>query len=208
MPVVTAERTHATHHGHGARIGPNAIIRVAEALRAFEGQALSARVFRTAGLDHYLDAPPQQMVDECDVIALHRALVADVGQVRAASVSWIAGQRTADYLLENRIPIAAQRLMKALPAHAASIILLTAISRNAWTFSGSGHFTYRFGNPARVSIANCPVCRGAHAASPACTYFAATFERLYSVLVHPDTRVVERTCMALGAPACTFDISW
>jgi len=50
-----------------ARIGPNAITRVAEALNARFGSAVD--VFADAGLAHYLAAPPEQMVDEREVIA-------------------------------------------------------------------------------------------------------------------------------------------
>ena len=32
-----------------------------------------------------------------------------------------------------------------------------------------------------------PLCRSAIATQPACSYLAATVERLFQVLVHPDT---------------------
>jgi divinyl protochlorophyllide a 8-vinyl-reductase len=190
------------------RIGPNAIIRVAEALQAFEGAPAAARVFRASGIEHYLTTQPERMVAESDVIALHRQLQDDLGEVRAASVAWIAGQRTADYLLANRIPNAAQRLLRTLPPRIASRLLLKAIASNAWTFAGTGSFAARHGNPAVITISNCPICRGADADRPICTYYAATFERLYAKLVHPDTRVVEITCTAQGADACRFEVRW
>jgi divinyl protochlorophyllide a 8-vinyl-reductase len=43
---------------------------------------------------------------------------------------------------------------------------------------------------------------------PACDYYAATFERLFTVLVHPDAKVVETDCMGRGASACRFEIRW
>jgi divinyl protochlorophyllide a 8-vinyl-reductase len=190
------------------RIGPNAVIRVAEGLDAFEGRAVTGRVFSASHIAHYLKVPPSDMVAESDVTALHRELHATLGLSRARSVAWIAGQRTADYLLSNRIPKPVQKILKVLPSRLASRVFLAAISRNAWTFAGSGRFSYKLDHPVNFSVADCPICRGLHTSAPCCDYYAATFERLFAELVHPEARVVETACAAMGARACNFHISW
>lgn len=205
-PSTTAATANPLHRS--GRIGPNAIIRVAEALQAFDSAPAAARIFRACGIEQFLTTPPGEMVPESDVIALHHQLTHDLGEDRAASVAWIAGQRTADYLLAHRIPSAAQRLLRTSPPRIASRLLLKAIASNAWTFAGTGLFSAHNGNPAVITISNCPICRGAHASRPSCTYYSATFERLYAKLVHADTRVVETACMAQGADACTFELRW
>ncbi len=43
--------------------------------------------------------------------------------------------------------------------------------------------------------------------TPACDFYAATFERLYARLVHAQTRVKETHGQAMGDPACVFSIS-
>jgi divinyl protochlorophyllide a 8-vinyl-reductase len=43
---------------------------------------------------------------------------------------------------------------------------------------------------------------------PACAFYSATFERLFRILVHPQARVQEQSCEAMGAPACVFLITW
>ena len=96
-----------------ARIGPNAIIRVAEALRAADGPV--ATVFERAGLTHYLSEPPSEMVDEREVIALQQALRETLAPTTAAAINHDAGQRTGDSLLAVRIPKPAQRILKLLP---------------------------------------------------------------------------------------------
>ena len=48
------------------RIGPNAIIRLAEVLREQAGAATTAVVFERAGLRAYLEAPPSAMVRTVD----------------------------------------------------------------------------------------------------------------------------------------------
>lgn len=203
-----------THHGDGvadpgvARIGPNAIIRVAEAMRAEVGEGRTADVFRAAGLANYLLEPPVAMVDEREVTQLHRVLRAELRASPAREVSLAAGARTGDYLLAHRIPPLAQRLLCALPPALASRALLAAIARNAWTFAGSSVFEYRAGNPSRMSLTGCPLCRGTSADAPLCDYYAATFERLFRKLVSPRATVREVACEAAGARACVFEARW
>jgi divinyl protochlorophyllide a 8-vinyl-reductase len=59
-----------------------------------------------------------------------------------------------------------------------------------------------------VSIADNPLCRGVTDSQPGCDYYAGTLERLFQVLVHPSTRVVEVACEARGASACVFEFRW
>jgi divinyl protochlorophyllide a 8-vinyl-reductase len=189
-----------------ARIGPNAIIRVAEALVARHGSA--RQCFEQAGLENYLAALPQEMVDEREVIALQRALRDRLGIAEARAVSRDAGLRTGDYLLANRIPKPAQLLLRLLPPGPASGILLGAVAKHAWTFSGSGDFSFETGRPVRVKIAGCPICRGALSDAPLCDFYTAAFERLFTTLVSRRTRVDEVQCQAMGADACVFEMRW
>jgi divinyl protochlorophyllide a 8-vinyl-reductase len=193
--------------GRGSgRIGPNAITRVAQALRAEVGEPATRAVFARAALDDRLDDPPQEMVDEVEVRRLHLALRDAVGAERAARVAREAGRLTGDYLLAHRIPGPAQAVLRRLPAALAERMLLAAVGRHAWTFAGSGRFAATPGTPTLVTLQDNPLCRGARADAPACHYHAATFERLWRVLVSPDTRVVETACCACGAPACRFEL--
>lgn len=200
-----------------ARIGPNAITRVDEALRQFGGDALARAVFDRACLEHHLRCPPAQMVDERDVIRLHHALRALLDPPAVAHVARDAGERTAAYLLAHRIPRPVQAVLRRLPAPLASRVLLRAIGAHAWTFAGSGRFEVlaggwraasRGGRPVRLVLHDNPTCRGIHAEQPACAYHAAVFERLFTTLVHPRARVVETDCAAAGADACRFEVRW
>ncbi len=195
---------------HAGRIGPNAVIRLAEALDAIESRAVTMKVFTAAGLEAYVGEPPQAMVPEGEVTVLHRRLRAEMGLTRAASVSWLAGLRTADYLLENRIPKPAQRALRMLPRRLAAFVLLKAIGSHAWTFAGSGQFSWRLswrlGRVLTLTFADCALCRADHAESPCCQYYAATFERLFRVLINADTVVRETACTATGAEACVFEV--
>jgi divinyl protochlorophyllide a 8-vinyl-reductase len=214
MPV--AARSDAATSREIARIGPNAVTRLAEALDAQVGEVLTAEIFQSAGQAAFLAVPPESMVDERAVTALHAALRSHLTSSESARASIRAGQLTGDYLLANRIPKPVQGVLKVLPGPLAARVLVAAIGRHSWTFAGSGDFTVKFGrgedgaSPSRLrfSIAGCPVCRGATQAVPACDYYAATFERLFVELVHPQTQVRETQCQANGAPACVFAVSW
>lgn len=191
----------------GARIGPNAIIRMAEALRVEVGAEGTAQLFEAAGLAHYLAEVPQHMVDERDVIALHRVVRRELGLDRTAHVAREAGRLTGDYVLAHRIPKPAQYLLRILPRALARRALLAAIGRNAWTFVGSGVFSAETGPVVRITIANCPLCRDEQAARPLCDYYAATFERLFRELVARDIVAREIACQAQGDPACVFELT-
>jgi divinyl protochlorophyllide a 8-vinyl-reductase len=206
MAVVASDR--GLRERKIGRIGPNAIIRVAEALREQVGESGAARLFRAAGLEGYLAVPPRQMVDEREVKRLHQVLRSELGLERARWISRAAGLSTGDYLLAHRIPRVAQLILHAVPSTLASRMLLAAIRRNAWTFSGSGVFTARPGRPLRIWISGCPVCRGSIAHEPLCDYYTATFQRLFRALVNPDVTVREAECEAMGAEACLFEVRW
>lgn len=193
--------------GAAGRIGPNAVTRLAEALDALRGHAETVAVFARAGLRDRLAVPPERMVDESEVIALHTALRACL-PAEAAAIAADAGRRTADYLLEHRIPRVMRLVLPWLPARLAARILLAAIGRHAWTFAGSGRFAALPGRVVRFSIAGGPLARGVHAPAPVCDYYAATFEGLFRALVHPGARVRETACEACGAPACVFEARW
>ena len=194
------------------RIGPNAITRLAEAMPGRVGASVTREVFVRAGLVHHLLAPPHDMVDETDVRRLHGALRATVGEAAAQGLAREAGTLTAQYLLAHRIPGPVQTLLKLLPARLAARVLLAAIARHAWTFAGSGAFSHscswRAGPPATLRIRNNPLCRDLATESPACAYYAATFEHLFGQLVHRNSRISEVACEACGAEACVFQVRW
>ncbi len=113
-----------------------------------------------------------------------------------------------DYLLANRIPAFAQRVLKITPRPLAARILVAAIARHAWTFSGSGEFSYQFAPHLRLRIARSPICKGLCTEAPACAYFAATFERVFAEVMGSSLSVTETECAAMGAAACVFEVRW
>lgn len=189
-------------------IGPNAVTRMAEALRASGGETLCRRIFIRAGLSHYLATPPTRMIPETDVAILHRAAIGELGEAGAAVISREAGRLTGDYLLAHRIPTLAQRVLKKLPRGLAARLLVAAIARHAWTFAGSGAFAYRFTPQPILSLTGSPICRELRTQEPACAYFAATFERVFGEMLGPTLSVRETECEATGAPACVFVVRW
>lgn len=189
-------------------IGPNAITRMAEAMAAMGGDGLCRDVFASAGLSDYLATPPTRMIPAADVAFLHAAAIERLGEACAAEISWRAGCLTGEYLLAHRIPPIAQRILKVLPRVLAARILVGAIARHAWTFAGGGTFSYDFSPQLTLRLKRSPICRGLRTQEPACTYFAATFERVFAEMLGPSLRVTEAECEATGAPACVFEIRW
>lgn len=190
------------------RIGPNAIIQVIHALTARLGEQSTNAFFIDAGLERYIQQQPGDMVSQSDVALLQAALRGRYGPLMAREICIDAGRRTGDYLLANRIPSLAQRVLRLMPAGLAARVLAKAISKHAWTFAGSGTFTASVGRPFRFSIQRNPICSRIQSDEPVCDYYAATFERIFCAIVHPKSRVVETECEAAGAQACVFEVSW
>jgi divinyl protochlorophyllide a 8-vinyl-reductase len=193
--------------GSPSRIGPNAVTRVAEALTGRFGHCDCNRVFRAAGLSHYVSDPPTEMVPDEDVARLHEALVAALGRREAHLIGAEAGELTARYLMAHRIPKLAQRILGGLPAMFALRLLLKAIGGHAWTFAGAGTFTYRIGRRSVIlAIAGGPISRYLRADEPVCDYYAATFQTLFRTIITPRFSVVEAVCEAQWAEACIFTV--
>ncbi|MCZ8316929.1 bacteriochlorophyll 4-vinyl reductase [Phreatobacter sp.] len=183
----------------GAVIGPNAVLQHAAVIRRHGGEARLAQVMAAARLSRLPTG--DAMIPEGEAAALHRALRTAPD---AEALEREAGAATADYILAHRIPAAAQRLLKALPAALAAPLLSRAIERNAWTFAGSGSF--RRIDSWTFTLRDNPLVRGEQAGEPLCAWHAAVFERLYRVLVAPDCRCRETACAAAGAAECRFEI--
>jgi divinyl protochlorophyllide a 8-vinyl-reductase len=191
-----------------ARIGPNAIIRVGEALVAMQGRGVAADVFAAAGLSQALRDPPQGMVPEAQVTRLHTALRGMLGVATARAVGAEAGRRTAHYLLGYRVPRPLVLLLPRLPAWLSARVLLSAVSRHSWTFAGSAAFSARAARPVEIGLAGCAICRGAHEPGPLCDYYGETLAGLFRALVSRDCEALQTSCSASGASACRFALAW
>lgn len=199
---------HATHQALGAaRIGPNSLIQTVAALEEQFGVDEARRLLERMGQEVLATQLPTTMVDEQEFIALIGALRAELGMDGAARVLARAGERTADYLLANRIPAPARALLPLLPRRLALRILLKAIAGHAWTFAGSGRFSFKVGGRgANLSLADCPECRGIAAADPICSYYTACFQTLLRPLIDRGLHVRETACAAQGATQCSFEV--
>jgi divinyl protochlorophyllide a 8-vinyl-reductase len=147
------------HGSTEAAVGPNAVTRLAEALAARAPDAL-APVF--AGHARWLDAPPEAMVFEGDVAALHAALWQ--GAAAGGGGGGRARGRAADGGLRARPPHSrgvARAVLRMLPAAASAPLLGRAVAAHAWTFAGSGRVRVRNGRPLAVEIAGQPAGRRA-----------------------------------------------
>lgn len=185
----------------GALVGPNAVIQLGETLLAHDELGLAQRVYLAAGHLDWLRHPPAGMIAEADAAALHTALRLFAPPHEARAFASEAGRRTGDYILANRIPPLAQKLLRALPARVAARLLLKAISRHAWTFAGSGRFSCETGTPTRFSIARNPLAQPG-----GCVWHEAVFTRLFQELAHPRAVVREIACCADGDAACRFKV--
>jgi divinyl protochlorophyllide a 8-vinyl-reductase len=189
---------------HQAQIGPNAIIQMVEALRRAWGLEQTRALLNSLGLGEYVDKPPQHMLPQAQVADLHLRLHGMVDARSFKSITRAAGLRTADYLLAHRIPRPVQWLLKRMPHAIAARVLCLAIARHAWTFAGSGEFSYTWAPRLVFRVRGNPLCSRIGSETPVCHYYAATFERLFRVLVNEDLRVQELQCEASGAAVCEF----
>lgn len=144
------------------------------------------------------------MIPEGEAARLHRHL-RRVSPRLSVSLAEEAGRRTADYILEHRIPRAAQVALRVMPAPLAARALSRAIAAHAWTFAGTGRFEAV--TPWSFEIEQNPLIAGETSTAPLCHWHAAVFARLYQVLVHQGTSCLEVECAAQpGRDRCRFDL--
>ncbi len=130
-------------HQTSAKMGPNGIIQTFNAVKAHYGEQEANRLLRQAGLEKYIAQLPHQMVDEREFHNLVKAVCETFEPEKQTQILREAGERTAEYLLQARIPKFFQALLKRLPTRWAAKLLLWAIKKHAWTFAGSGAFEYQ-----------------------------------------------------------------
>jgi len=162
----------------GALIGPNAVLQMAWAMEGTIGAAAAREVLEVAGIDALPSG--EAMICEGEALRLHHAL-AMLHPADANDIAVAAAVGTADYIIANRIPRLAARLLRWLPAPLAARLLMRAIEKHAWTFVGAGQFTVT--GPWHFTIDR---SRSGDATAPPDTLFlwyAQVFARLYSQLV-------------------------
>jgi divinyl protochlorophyllide a 8-vinyl-reductase len=183
------------------RIGPNAVIRLGEALRASPDlQDAAVRIYARADCPTLLNDPPAAMIDEAIPAALFAALWCELPADQAAAIARDAGRRTGEYVLRNRIPAVVRAILAALPARIAARLLLKAIQRNAWTFAGSGIFRVESGAPCVLTIERNPL------KMPGCVWHVGVLERLFQALAGPECRVRHCDEASNAATVCRFEI--
>lgn len=187
-----------------ALIGPNAATQLYAAVTHKAGNAMANRLFREADLAAWIDDPPTARVDEALVARLHQTMRHIMPPAAATALAIDAGQRTAGYIITNRMPGPIKALMQIMPKGLAARMLLAGIQQNAWTFVGSGSFKCRYGRPIHVAITNNPVVRGEVASRPICDWHRAVFAGLFNHFLNSAIDVQETSCCAMGARSCNF----
>ncbi|MEM7616516.1 MAG: bacteriochlorophyll 4-vinyl reductase, partial [Pseudomonadota bacterium] len=179
----------------------NAILQLLPVIEQFGGPGRLDQTLERAGVTPHFDAT--SMVPEMQAARLHRQLRQEEPEM-AAHLSSEAGLRTADYILENRIPKKVRLALVAMPARLAAPILSKAIAEHAWTFVGSGKFEVV--TPWKFAIHDNPLIRGETSPHPLCHWHVAVFRRLYQCLVHRRCVCVETSCGAQTGGPCKFEL--
>jgi divinyl protochlorophyllide a 8-vinyl-reductase len=200
LSVGTTFHTAADARAEAGLVGPNAVIQLATALRVAVPESTTERVFARAGALRMLRVLPDAMIDEAIPARLFEALWQELAPEQAARIAYDAGRRTGAYVAASRVPAIARAALRALPPRWAAPLLLTAISRHAWTFAGSGICSVSLRRPAVITIVRNPL------KNPGCVWHVGVFETLFRTLVDAATGVRHYDCRMDGAPADRFEI--
>lgn len=189
------------------KIGPNAIIQTIAALEERYAPPQLRAILARGGAAELIDRPPAEMIDEQQFHSLAQLLVDQLGARAAGQVLRRAGQRTATYLLHYRIPRPAQWALRALPAGLSLRLLLPAVAQHAWTFAGSGTFSFAAGRAAQLSIASPALYDAPELAAAVCSFYRGTFDHLLRTLVDRRVSLWETACQGRGDDACVYQIT-
>jgi len=185
-----------------SKIGPNSIIQTSESLREHCGNEVKDKVMKAAELEHYIQELPSEMVSETDFHDFVVTLFNDQGKLMTQEILQDSGERTAVYLLKNRIPGLFQSLVKPLPNKWGLKMLLFAISKNAWTFAGSGEFSYNVGEKSFIKV----IVK--HPSLPVVSnFYLGTFKRLLGELISSKIEIEPETLEADKSIECTYWIN-
>ncbi|HEX2910096.1 MAG TPA: bacteriochlorophyll 4-vinyl reductase [Chloroflexia bacterium] len=191
-----------------ALIGPNSLIQTVRSLQEVYGSAQTRSLLEQGNFGYLLQAMPSEMVDQQKFISLVKFLFDRLGEKEASTIMGLSGEYTADYILANRIPRPVQALLKVLPRRLSLRMLLSAVRKNAWTFAGSGIYSFVIRPRPVITLDGCITGLALRSDHPLCTYYAAAFEGLLEALVDPKATVRETDCLAAGAGHCVFEISF
>lgn len=186
-----------------ARIGSGSVLELVPLMDDVLGEAERDRLLLISGIPELL--PNQGMMEETPAAALHQALRSNHPTL-APALTIRAGERTAEHIIERRIPKAALQVMRHLPPWLSAPLLARVIETHAWTFAGSGRFKVLSKHPLVFALTDNPVVRGEQSPEPICNWHSAVFQRLFSSIVDPNLRCVETHCCASGSKSCVFEI--
>ena len=182
-----------------SKIGPNSIIQTVAALEAKYGKTKAETILRKIGQGYIIGNLPTEMVEESKFHSLVTALLKEIGDAPTAAILKESGERTARYLLKVRIPGIFQKFLKLLPARPAFKLFLFAISKNAWTFAGSGEFSYTMNRPAEITV------RVTYPTNPVVgNFYLGTFTALLQELVNPKTKIKADIRKESGCIRCYY----
>ncbi|MEI8031813.1 MAG: bacteriochlorophyll 4-vinyl reductase [Chlorobiaceae bacterium] len=182
-----------------SRIGPNSIIQTVAALESMFGKAEAEAILQRIGQGQWIGNLPTEMTEESKFHELTMALEKEIGEKATASILEESGERTAKYLLRVRIPALFQRVVKLLWPRAAFRLLFFAISKNAWTFAGSGEFSYRLSRPPEITV------RVTYASIPVVSnFYLGTFKALLQELVNPEATLTPDIRKESGNILCRY----
>jgi divinyl protochlorophyllide a 8-vinyl-reductase len=182
-----------------SRIGPNSIIQTVGSLETTYGKSETEKLLKKIGQGYLIGNLPSEMVEESKFHSLVIALHKEIGEQATAKILRESGESTAKYLLKVRIPGPFQAIVKLLPAGLAFKVFLFAISKNAWTFAGSGQFSYG-SKPSpnimvKVTFPSNPVVGN---------FYLGTFTALLRELVNPKTEIRPDIRKENGAIRCNY----
>lgn len=189
-PVAAAQETGP--EPPAALIGPNAILQALPVMERMLGAGESAHILQEARIATLPDG--ESMIPEADAMRLHHALSMR-DPFEAIDIAREAGHGTADYIIANRIPRIAAKILRWLPAWLAAPLLMKAIARHAWTFIGSGRFEADGGW--RFIIDRTEADDLMMPTDSLFEWYGAVFTRLYQRLVHPRARCRDKGPLAM-----------
>ena len=189
-----------------AQIGPNVVLQLIPAAIALGLGDRLQTLFKAAGFENWWTDPPKEMIAAKDAAILFCAIHKTFSGMEAEALLTRAGQMTADYLLANRIPRAAQVILRLMPRNISVPVLSNAIAKHAWTFAGAGRFQARMTPALQFEIAGNPLCADLQTSYPSCHWHAAVFQRIFESIFHKPVRVIEKDCACVSDRFCRFDI--
>ena len=183
------------------RVSADPILLLMKQIDRSLGRDLLIQIMITADLFHFMEDPPQRMVNEADASALFRTAALLTPENKKTRLFAAAGVQSARHLMRHRFRSSLPDIAGLLPKVLVSSVLASSLSHHAWYFIPSARFHYRFRPTLELKLHDNPL------PSPNGLWHLAFFDTIYRAICGSGYKFHHHQAIGKNAMTDVFRVS-